>query len=494
MKNKVLKKTLAAALALTLVGGGVPTAIAGTNIFEPGIVANAEVKLIAAGNEYYTGDTIDFGNDDVYVTDYRSNYIGKTFTLDDDFDLDSNGEHYSIKNANDPSDTIVISANGLSDTPIGLKVYGQGTYANPYTFKAILPEKTVQLSNVSVDLDDSITLKFYAPIEKFDDAGVNKVTLSGPNDTIDITAFVKDKTNSYYVFSYPLYATQLDEDVTIQFKKGSNVIKIKSEHEIYNEYSYKVNDYCDYVITDTDDRFDAKTEKAAKSLKNLGLAADNYFENKSNEITFLDSSYNLSAYAPQTEDDVKFSLVLDSKFAARVYIPGLEDDASFEGFNAITGKDGKNCFEVSGLKPTDLGKTYYVEAGEYDARFTALSYCYRAINSTNTNTSNIAKAVYEYYKYIKKYTMNSTVTIKNTGSKGGSLDFNYQEDMTWEELASERYSFAQYVEIKKGKYVGLFSINTGDGYLRYTYGEVDDYVRPNDVINKNYYYYSEMEP
>ena len=67
MKNKVFKKTIAAALALTLMGGGLPTAIAGTNIFEPGIIANAEGTLIATGNVYYLGDTIDFGSDDVYV-------------------------------------------------------------------------------------------------------------------------------------------------------------------------------------------------------------------------------------------------------------------------------------------------------------------------------------------------------------------------------------------------------------------------------------------
>ena len=87
MKNKVFKKTIAAALALTLMGGGLPTAIAGTNIFEPGIIANAEGTLIATGNVYYLGDTIDFGSDDVYVKILNSvdNYADRTFKLAEEF-------------------------------------------------------------------------------------------------------------------------------------------------------------------------------------------------------------------------------------------------------------------------------------------------------------------------------------------------------------------------------------------------------------------------
>lgn len=42
MKNKFMKKTLAAALALTLVSGGLPTAIGGNGLSKPAIVANAQ--------------------------------------------------------------------------------------------------------------------------------------------------------------------------------------------------------------------------------------------------------------------------------------------------------------------------------------------------------------------------------------------------------------------------------------------------------------------
>ena len=158
MKNKVFKKTIAAALALTLMGGGLPTAIAGTNIFEPGIIATAEGTLIATGNVYYLGDTIDFGSDDVYV---------------------------KILN--------------------------------------------------SVDLDDSITLKIYVPVEQFDDAGVNKVTLSGPNDAIEITSFVKDKT-FYNSNGFVKIHAILSPDFIIQ--NGSSIVSVYDKIDESADYNY----------------------------------------------------------------------------------------------------------------------------------------------------------------------------------------------------------------------------------------------------------------
>ena len=97
MKNKVFKKTIAAALALTLMGGGLPTAIAGTNIFEPGIIATAEGTLIATGNVYYLGDTIDFGSDDVYVKILNSvdNYADRTFKLAEEFELKADNRAFA---------------------------------------------------------------------------------------------------------------------------------------------------------------------------------------------------------------------------------------------------------------------------------------------------------------------------------------------------------------------------------------------------------------
>lgn len=235
MKNKVFKKTIAAALALTLMGGGLPTAIAGTNIFEPGIIANAEGTLIATGNVYYLGDTIDFGSDDVYVKILNSvdNYADRTFKLAEEFELTD--EYYTIKNADDNSDAIILSAAGIREEPIGLKVYGKGTLTNPYTFKAVFVEKTMQVSNVSVDLDDSITLKFYVPVEQFDDAGVNKVTLSGPNDAIEITSFVKDKT-FYNSSGFVKIHAILSPDFIIQ--NGSSIVSVYDKIDESADYNY----------------------------------------------------------------------------------------------------------------------------------------------------------------------------------------------------------------------------------------------------------------
>ena len=54
MKNKFMKKTLAAALALTLVGGGLPTAIGGNGLSKPAIVADAA----SIGDVFNIGDEL----------------------------------------------------------------------------------------------------------------------------------------------------------------------------------------------------------------------------------------------------------------------------------------------------------------------------------------------------------------------------------------------------------------------------------------------------
>lgn len=77
MKNKVLKKTLAAALALTLVSGAMPTFIGGNGLTKPAVVANA------AG----TGDILNFGD---YLNGYYKNYDGSTIRfIGDENDLNT---------------------------------------------------------------------------------------------------------------------------------------------------------------------------------------------------------------------------------------------------------------------------------------------------------------------------------------------------------------------------------------------------------------------
>ncbi|NLD26950.1 MAG: hypothetical protein GX661_06280, partial [Acholeplasmataceae bacterium] len=78
MKNKVWKRALAAALALTLVSGAPAAVRGGKGIFPPAITANAVTKNIEIGDTFVDGDTIDFGEGS-YIAKISSENSEKIF-------------------------------------------------------------------------------------------------------------------------------------------------------------------------------------------------------------------------------------------------------------------------------------------------------------------------------------------------------------------------------------------------------------------------------
>ena len=314
----------------------------------------------------------------------------------------------------------------------------------------------VSMFSANVSLADSISLKFHPTQTSLDSTGVDSVTLTGPNGQITYTApFEKDDFNGSsvgYSFAYPLYATQLDEDVKIQFNKGDETVKIKGDNpaDIYSgddTFSYNVNTYCDKAIAST---LHHKQKGAVRALKNLGIAADNYFEGASGEVAFVNSSEFgiIDTFAPSfSSDEAKLSLVLDSKLSTRLYIDGLTaGDKSDDGqYTAITGKDGKACFEISHINPAKLSTVYSITYKGKTYDFSAISYCSRAVRSTDPKTADLAKAAFEYYKYANIYTQkakfvevkaeyidSSTGQVKNDQRVGSYM---YTDEMTWAMLA-----------------------------------------------------------
>ena len=394
--NKIVKKTLAAALALSLVGGGLPAITGGTDIFKSAIVAEAAGEKVA-------------------------------------------------------------------------------------------------LTNVNVALDDSITLKFYATKASVEAADVDSVTLTGPNGPINVTSFTADATDTYYVFSYPIYATELDENVNIQFKKSEDTVQIHHGDEDSASYSYKVNDYCDYVISDTNNEFDEKTENAANSLKNLGIAAKNYFSDSTDEITFLDNDY--SSLVDFGHDiagiEAKFSLVLDSKLSARTYIDGLtvgEQSQAVGGltvYTAISGKGDKACFELANINPTELDGTQILYYNEDYYYLNPLFYCARAINNnTNPKAVDVAKAVYEYNKYIEKYANIIKIWDFDSDNLFSAYEFSFTPGMTWSELAGQ-YENVLII----GSKVGLDYDDAGYNYIC---DGNESAIEPSAVIDPSITYYYEF--
>lgn len=280
-----------------------------------------------------------------------------------------------------------------------------GTEIFPPALIASAAEGEVTLEYAQVELGGSITLDFYATKSSVDAADVNNVVITGPNGDVD-PVVTDNGTN--YIYSYDLYATQLGEDVTIQFKKDDTVVNIADKGE---SFKYTVNEYCDAVEAGSSTDYTDEEKNAAKSLKNLGIASDNYFNNKDTAITFMDSSYDLSSYAPVFATDAKISLVLDSIVKFRVYIDGLtvpeeadlEDSDGNATVYSLSGKNGKACFESTFLYPQYFDEVQTITYNSKTYKASALSYCFRALNSSDVKTQNIGKAAYEYYKYITAY-------------------------------------------------------------------------------------------
>ena len=506
MKNKVLKRTLAAALALTLVSGAPAAVKDGKGIFPPAITANAATKHLEEGTIIGLGDTIDFGDktDKTYINVYDEwdEIPDSDYYVQPHFGKREISEIYYRKDfVNGNTDVCVFDYGASSikfyvtervDYPALKVVSGSGTKEDPITF-AVVDYPWVELPNVNVALDDSVTLKYYAAKKSVDDTKVESVTLDGPNKDLtiakdDFKTVTIDETD-YYIFSYPLYATQLDENVTIQFLDAKErEIPIAGKN---NSYTYNVNRYCDTLIADT--TLKSKVKNAAAVLRNIGSASKNYFD-EGNEISFIDLTEDVKSDLTDfssnfTSDEAKLSLVLDSKLAVRLYIEGLVEGETSDNseYTAVAGLDGKACFELKDLSPTDLGKQYDITYKNKTYSFSALSYCARAVNNTtNPKASALAQAVYEYNKYLKKYAnpiVIKTITINNTYSFATDPEITYEEGMTWGDYLIDPPDSTFIIE---------------DGYVCGTanwdrwstvYTDTDQPVKPTDIIDENIQYY-----
>ncbi|HOO05337.1 MAG TPA: hypothetical protein PLH83_02425 [Ruminococcus sp.] len=431
--NKIVKKAMAAALALTIVGGGAPTLSGGGfDVLKPSIVANAEAMVTVANGAYFhKGDTLDFGTGSyVSVYDYEDSlFISGTQSFTNAEIIHGDEDTYGyihIGNA-DVDCSLFPYADGNRDMldsfedVWGYIVCGDGTKESPYCFCPLLQElAAVTYSYASVTLEDSITLNFYADKPSLNALGVDSVTLTGPNGEKSYATF-EEGGNDTYIFRYPLYATQLDEDVTIQYKKGEDIVQVRVYDEATNtlvpenSLSYNINTYCDEILEYEEGYYADEEINAVQSLKNLGIAAKNYFSDSTDEITFIGTNYTTDKdaikadYAPtfQSEND-KVSVVLDSVFSIRYYIDGLTADSTATDendtvLNAVKGKGGKYCFEKKIVSPTDMGSPYTITYNSQDYIASALSWSYRTIENDSNRIRNLSRALYQYFKYTEIY-------------------------------------------------------------------------------------------
>ena len=229
MKNKVLKKTLAAALALTLVSGAMPTVIGRNGLTKPAIVADA------AG----IGDIINFGDNIGNYPGYYASADGRTeHIIADELELKiyrycddytKVGVAYpQVSYESENTDILVdVPAGREVDVPTGVKIIsGTGEENDPYQLELVYGEPIGDFQEVTVGtkwmIGDLINTNAYfrVPVKCAIDnpEGASAVSsyeyrtlqlyrknLSAPDDTSSVVVCDSD-TNSYkncYGYSIP---------------------------------------------------------------------------------------------------------------------------------------------------------------------------------------------------------------------------------------------------------------------------------------------------
>ena len=288
----------------------------------------------------------------------------------------------------------------LSTLDVSNFTVGKDTDAS-YMFPWNLEPSICKVKGNSVTLDGNIGVNVYLqPCEK-----LAKVVMSGPNgDRVytDFTGITQD--NGYFKFSYPINATQGNEQITLKAydKDGRRLIVCDNNGGLCNHSQVEctVYDYIDQIKKH--EMYSAPTLAAlVDGLENYCKAAENYFNGTSNTIAVIENvtADSVSDYATDLGSDVKLSLVLNSAAALRIYTESddvLIDDETVKPRY----KGGNKYYEIPNICAQQLSTAHKITIGGTDYSCSALSYVHRVLNNSNARDNKLltdmAKATYVY--------------------------------------------------------------------------------------------------
>ena len=224
------------------------------------------------------------------------------------------------------------------------------------------------------------------------------VTVAGEAYDIGDIAVGED---GYYTVTIKIAAAQMADTINIQItnSNGKNAGVSKD---------YTVEQYVDYILTDTNNEFTDKDKALVQAMLNYGGAAQTYFGyNAENPV-----STEFGTEAPETTDemvvtdtsaDINFygaSLIFRERIAVRFYFTGNVEGKLFavqgKEVNAMQ-KDGLYYVEIGDIMPYELGQQYTVTADGISVTYGPLNYIVRMYERGNDTTKNLMQALYNYY-------------------------------------------------------------------------------------------------
>ena len=285
-----------------------------------------------------------------------------------------------------------------------------GSYAETYAaqFGKTYEALDAAFSGVSLTLQDDLGLNFCVKGVTADNAADYAVKFVGECEETGQYIALTEKNAGKFCATANVSADHMGEEITAYLCK-----KADGNWQTIETVTYSVNKYLENAKPEADwtpDRQKCFTE-LRDTVKLYGEVSYAYF-NTPDSMPDVVSYFTVSDLegpgygANFTSNNATISLVLDSKTAARLYISDLTVGAEAEnGKKAIEGKNGRACFEFTGITPlkyetqlelTYNGKTY---------RFTPLSWCCRAKNLYGGAPKNpvMANALIEYWWAAKEY-------------------------------------------------------------------------------------------
>ena len=435
-KQHGLKKTAALIMSMALAAGALPVNAGGFFKSGSAIVANAaeeektpaEAKTPALGTFYREGDTIAVTGDtwfkidddphsgypvvkidsDLKITEYESSdkynqYVWKTGETM--FTEVHNGFYITREDPEADAEGFYITG-------------GKGTQNDPFIIGLSAPK----FCGKNLTLSDGIGLNFIVDTINEGNAADIKVKISGNcEDEGTQSLYVRNiNGQDVYCATANVAANNMDSVITAELYYGGSETPVDT-------LSFSANDYLDTVDTSSDAQFKALVDAA----KQYGQAASAYFgkgdipavKDHTDDIvnaTVSFGKFSFSKYAPMFDSSVaSISLVLNSKLAVRLYTAKYEDThhniaaydmwtydennklviSPFSVIEVFQGSNGKYCFEIPGIKPTQLGTTFNVNYQGTDYLFTPMAWAYRVLSKEGAPQKDVAmaNALYEYF-------------------------------------------------------------------------------------------------
>ena len=296
-----------------------------------------------------------------------------------DMDLSVDAEYFSMQ---------LIGRVETGTTTITWKVYTKPALVESLNGTSVTLGDTIGV-NLYLDLGEELIADEEAVVEYFfaDDSCYNNLVSDG------------EETENGYKFTVEVDAKEMTDEFTAQVVAGDG-----RRGELY---TVSVKEYADQIINAEEGTYSDETIALVKAMLVYGGYAQEYFDYNTDNLasagldTDVSSARITSTYETYVDgtlpEGMSFygtSLILEGTTTLRLYFTATAELA--EAYGLIANGD-YYCYDITSIYVSDLDEEYTASFGDCTIYCSALSYAYRAINSsTNEELINLVKALRLY--------------------------------------------------------------------------------------------------